>query len=442
MKSGLLYLPLLVLPALALAGCASGSNPVDPSMDLGTDTNAPLGDWRPHVDSDALFVVPKDLTVAHSDTTSLPPDSQRSGPTVDQDGDGHCLKGTSDPLGKCKTFNDCDDNDAKRHPYATETCNDVGVDNDCDGDAKEVDLDKDGKNDLGQACQTGLDGVCAAGTRHCDKGALGCKESFSPGQQKEVCNGLDDDCDKATDEGTLCGQGNTCQGKQGCLCGSSTACASPSFCCGGACQNLDTSTGNCGACGVSCGPGETCHNSACRCGPDLGKPGAGPVCTKGKCTSTGCQTCNPATNLATAAVATFSGGSTSSSYGPFRLNDGLLQSNCAFCWVKATSYPAGAWVEYRWPSSQTIGRIYFDTTSAYSGSCGQSSGRNLAGGMIQYWTGSSYATVKTVSGMTGDWYASFSQVTTTRLRLYGLHATNVTGQKSNPIIFEWQVYCQ
>ena len=442
MKGGLPKILLLILTTLALAGCASGTSGATPAGDLSTDTNTIEGDWRPHVSQDTQPWPGFEAAVAQADGPLLSPDLPATGGKVDLDGDGHCAKGTSDPMGKCKTFDDCDDKDPKRHPWATETCNDVGVDNDCDGDAAEVDLDKDGKNDLGVACQSGLDGVCAAGSRRCDSGKLVCKATVSPGQQKEVCNGLDDDCDKTVDNGTLCAQGNTCQGAKGCGCGSAGACVTPSFCCGGACQNLDVSTSNCGACGVACGPNETCHNTACRCGPDLGKPGAVAVGTKGTCTSSGCQTCNPTQNLAASAAATFSGGSTSSSYGAYRLNDGQLQSSCTFCWVKTGSSPAGAWVEYQWSSPQLVGRVWFDTTPTPGGACTASSGRSLGGGKIQYWNGSSYVTVKTVSGKNDDWDATFSQVSTTRLRLYDLHATSTTGQKSNPVIFEWRVFCQ
>ena len=443
MKERAPYLLSVLLSALLLAGCAKGSSSHILPTDLSSDVNSVEGDWRPHLNQDAQGSSADDAATGGPNHDALVV-SKDSAPVdkADKDGDGHCAKGASDPLGKCKTFNDCDDKDATRHPWATETCADVGVDNDCDGDAKEVDLDKDGKSDIGTACQTSLPGVCAAGSRRCDKGVLTCKASFTPSQKKEICNGLDDDCDNAPDDGTLCVQGNSCQGKQGCRCGSGGACTAPSFCCGSSCKNLTTSTSHCGACNVTCGANETCDNGACRCGSTLGKPGAGPACPAGNCNGTSCQTCSSSKNLALSATATTTGGSTVSGYGPEKMNDGLLQSSCVFHWVSAGSSPDGKWVEYRWSSPQPVGRIWFDTSPAYGGACTTSSGRALAGGKIQYWTGSAYTTVSTVSGKTDDWDQTFTQVTTTRLRLYDLHATSATGQKSNPVIYEWRVFCQ
>ena len=444
MKNGARYLLSVLLPALLLAGCAKGSSGNIVSSDLSSDVNSVEGDWRPHLNQDANGSPMGDAaTVGPGNDALVVGKDSAPVDNADQDGDGHCAKGASDPMGKCKTFNDCDDKDAKRHPWATETCADVGIDNDCDGDAMEVDIDKDGKTDIGTACQTTHPGVCAAGTRRCDKGKIICKASFSPGQQKEICNGLDDDCDSTPDDGTLCVQGNTCQGKQGCRCGGGAACTVPSFCCGSSCQDLTASTNHCGACNTACGPNETCNSGGCRCGSTLGKPGAGPACPAGNCNGSSCQTCSPSKNLALSAAATSTGGgNTATNHGPEKMNDGLYQSSCVFHWVSAGSSPGGKWVEYRWASPQLVGRVQFDTSPAYGGACTTSSGRSLAGGKIQYWTGAAYKTVSTISGKTDDWDQAFSQVTTTRLRLYDLYATSATGQKSNPVIYEWQVFCQ
>ncbi len=50
----------------------------------------------------------------------------------------------------------------------------------------------------------------------------------------------------------------------------------------------------------------------------------------------------------------------------------------------------------------------------------------------------------TVSGKTNDWsYTLPSTVVTSRIRIIGVHATNATGQMSNPVVAEWEVYsCQ
>jgi hypothetical protein len=74
----------------------------------------------------------------------------------------------------------------------TETCN--NLDDDCD------DTPDDG-NPGGGACSTGLTGICAAGTRTCSGGTLsGCVQNMSP--TTELCNGLDDDCNAGTADGS------------------------------------------------------------------------------------------------------------------------------------------------------------------------------------------------------------------------------------------------
>ena len=67
------------------------------------------------------------------------------------------------------------------------------VDEDCDGRVDEAFPEQ------GQACETGEPGICAAGRRICVAGALGCARVSDPADER--CNGLDDDCDGAVDEG-------------------------------------------------------------------------------------------------------------------------------------------------------------------------------------------------------------------------------------------------
>jgi hypothetical protein len=183
---------------------------------------------------------------------------------------------------------------------------------------------------------------------------------------------------------------------------------------------LSTDPNNCGLCGKKCSSGQVCQSSQC------------------------VTTCNPSTNIATGATASSSGGGTvSTGYGPEKMKDGAGESSCTtnkFHWVTAGSTPSSQWIEYDWSSAKTVGRISIDTTQASSTAC-TGSGRTLAGGTIQYWSGSAWVTVGTVSNKTDDWSFTFpSPVSTTKIRIYGVHATSTTGQKSNPVIIEWQVF--
>jgi len=79
-----------------------------------------------------------------------------------------------------------------------EICN--GVDDNCNGFVDEHD------DAEGLGCDTGLGGLCSVGTLRCDRGALVCVVDL---HAEEVCNGLDDDCNGAVDDGDP-GAGATC----------------------------------------------------------------------------------------------------------------------------------------------------------------------------------------------------------------------------------------
>ncbi|MFN7130733.1 MAG: putative metal-binding motif-containing protein, partial [Myxococcales bacterium] len=81
-----------------------------------------------------------------------------------------------------------------------ESCANVGVDDDCDGDATEL---ADGVH-AGDACTTGQHGICAPGTRACSNGALVCNRTNSPATIESCGNGLDDNCDGRVDENPPC----------------------------------------------------------------------------------------------------------------------------------------------------------------------------------------------------------------------------------------------
>lgn len=88
---------------------------------------------------------------------------------------------------------------------ATEVCD--GLDNDCNNQVDESDPQ------IGLPCTTGLQGECGFGERTCSGGALVCEQTQFP--VPETCNGLDDDCDGAIDDGNPCPVGNCISGSCG-----------------------------------------------------------------------------------------------------------------------------------------------------------------------------------------------------------------------------------
>ena len=152
-------------------------------------------------------------------------------------------------------------------------------------------------------------------------------------------------------------------------------------------------------------------------------------------------------NIASTATPTASSGG-SGAYGAKVLNDGVEEAGCTssttskFCWISAGSTPGTKYYQYTWPSKVSIHSFLVDSNSAYRKACGSSAtGRNLAGGSIQWWDGTKWVTDGTVTGKIDDWFYQFkTSVVTTKLRIYGAHASSVTGQKSNPLVIEWKVF--
>jgi len=97
------------------------------------------------------------------------------------DCDGVCGTARTDDRGAC----------VEPAAFGSDLCD--GLDNDCDGDVDDADPA------VGDACNTGRLGVCAAGVRACEDGGLVCEPTSAA--RDEICNGVDDDCDGDVDEG-------------------------------------------------------------------------------------------------------------------------------------------------------------------------------------------------------------------------------------------------
>ncbi len=160
---------------------------------------------------------------------------------------------------------DCSPRDPAVHPGATEACD--GVDNDCNG------LVDDGIPSVATVCGTG---ACeASGVRTCVGGEM--VDSCQPGNPApEACDGIDNDCNGAVDDGiapvaTTCGQG-ACEaaGTRGCVGGAWVTNCVPGTPSSEVCDGIDND----------------CNGSV-----DDGIPTAFSLCGIGACVSSGALTC-------------------------------------------------------------------------------------------------------------------------------------------------------
>ncbi len=139
----------------------------------------------------------------------------------------------------------------------TESCN--GLDDDCDGS---VDENNPGG---GGVCSTGNPGICDAGTQQCQNGGLQCVQDNT--SSPETCNGLDDDCDGATDEGNP-GGGSACSTGNSGICD-----AGIEQCQNGSLSCVQTNTATTESCN---GLDDDCDGSV-----DENNPGGGGACSTG-----------------------------------------------------------------------------------------------------------------------------------------------------------------
>jgi hypothetical protein len=192
---------------------------------------------------------------------------------------------------------------------------------------------------------------------------------------------------------------------------------------------------------IDCAAPDSCGTAACD--PDIGCIIVPPGCVSGDgCCGDGCSAVNDAdccTNLAPLAVGAKSAGGVGD-YGPAQLNNGITGADCKqFTWVKNDENPgAGAYFEYDFMQPVTIGSIYVDTVNGLNGDACNPSGRNLKGAIVQYWTGSTWATSTSFDNRHDDFALTLpNPVTTTKLRLFDVTADDGNG---NTLIYEWYVY--
>ena len=150
------------------------------------------------------------------------------------------------PLDWVDNGDDCDDLNPNINPGEPELCD--SIDNNCNQQTDE------GNPGGGQACDTGNAGVCSAGTTTCQSGTLVCVQDQA--STPEVCDGLDNDCDGAPDNGDLCG------GSQICVAGA-CQCDIGFTNCFGQCVDTSSDPNNCGTCGNMCPGGQSCVFGSC-----------------------------------------------------------------------------------------------------------------------------------------------------------------------------------
>ncbi len=130
----------------------------------------------------------------------------------------------------------------------------------------------------GGLCQTGKLGICATGTNQCQSGKLSCVPVAAP--TTEACDGFDNDCNGAVDDGEICPSGQVCD-NGACV----PKCGASEFKCpaGKVCKDDKGVCVEPACLGATCAEGTRCVGGSC-VDPCVGATcPAGQACIAGNC---------------------------------------------------------------------------------------------------------------------------------------------------------------